>query len=227
VEPAIIAAVILGGCLLIALAAIRLRVINEYERGVILRFGRRGPLLAPGLRLVLPLRIDRLIRVDLRSSLLKVPMHEVITRDGVPVRVSAAVQFQVVDPVLAVTRVVDYRESTAQLVHAALRDVVARMGLRDLLLDQEAVRDALARFMEARTEPWGIRITSVDPDDIELPDAMRRAMAQQAERRAEQRPERLHAPGSMDAADLQGHATVPSGEQSGGESKAFHEGQQA
>jgi SPFH domain / Band 7 family len=181
-EPGIIAAIVGGSCGLIVLAS-GLRVIKEYQRGVVLRLGRRGPLLDPGLRYILPLGIDRLTRVDLRSAPLEVPAHEVITHDGVPVRVSAAVHLQVLNPLLAVTRVVDYQRSTAQLVHAALRDVVAATGLRDLLLNGEATRDALARFVDSRTEPWGIRVTSVDVEDVVLPEAMQRAMARQAELR--------------------------------------------
>jgi regulator of protease activity HflC (stomatin/prohibitin superfamily) len=182
VEPGIIAAIAGGSCALIALST-GLRVIREYQRGVVLRLGRRGPLLEPGLRYILPLGIDRLTKVDLRSAPLEVPAHEVITHDGVPVRVSAAVHLQVLNPLLAVTRVVDYRASTAQIVHAALRDVVAGAGLRELLLNGEGVRDALARFVDTRTEPWGIRVTSVDVEEVVLPEAMQRAMARHAELR--------------------------------------------
>jgi regulator of protease activity HflC (stomatin/prohibitin superfamily) len=182
VEPGIIAAIVGGSCALIALAS-GLRVIREYQRGVVLRLGRRGPMLEPGLRYILPLGIDRLTKVDLRSAPLEVSAHEVITHDGVPVRVSAAVHLQVLNPLLAVTRVVDYHASTAQVVHAALRDVVAGAGLRELLLNGEAVREALARFVDARTEPWGIRVTAVDVEDVVLPEAMQRAMARQAEQR--------------------------------------------
>jgi regulator of protease activity HflC (stomatin/prohibitin superfamily) len=190
VEPGIIAAIAGGSCALIALAS-GLRVIREYQRGVVLRFGRRGPLLEPGLRYILPLGIDRLTKVDLRSAPLEVPAHEVITHDGVPVRVSAAVHLQVLNPLLAVTRVVDYRSSTALIVHAALRDVVAATGLRELLLNGEATRDALSRFVDGRTEPWGLHITSVDIEDVVLPEAMQRAMARQAELRS-QAGERTH-----------------------------------
>ncbi len=179
-EPGVIAAIVGGSCALIVLAS-GLRVIREYQRGVVLRLGRRGPLLEPGLRYILPLGIDRLTKVDLRSSPLQVPPHDVITHDGVPVRVSVAVHLQVLNPLLAVTRVLDYRVSTAQIVHAALRDVVAGAGLRELLLSGEAVRDALSRFVDARTEPWGIRVTAVDIEEVILPEAMQRAMARQAE----------------------------------------------
>ncbi len=205
-EPGIIAAIVGGSCALIALAS-GLRVVRDYQRGVVLRLGRRGPLLEPGLRYILPLGVDRLTKVDLRSAPLQVPAHEVITHDGVPVRVSAAVHLQVLNPLLAVTRVVDYRASTAQIVHAALRDVVAGAGLRELLLNGEAVRDALSRFVDSRTEPWGIRVTSVDIEEVLLPEAMQRAMARQAELRG--RPaERDHGDGAEFARQLEATATI-------------------
>ena len=179
-DPAIIATVVLGSVALVAVAS-GLRVIREYERGVVLRLGRRGPVLSPGLRAIFPFGIDRLLRVDLRATSVDITGHEVISRDGVPVRVSVTAQYQVLNPLLAVTRVVDYRAATTALVGAALRDVVSRSGLRDLLVDQDSVRAALTLFVDARSEPWGVRVTAVDVQGVELPDALRRAMARQAE----------------------------------------------
>jgi regulator of protease activity HflC (stomatin/prohibitin superfamily) len=212
VEPGIIAAIAGGSCVLIVLLT-GLRIIREYQRGIVLRLGRRGRTREPGLRYILPLGIDRLTKVDLRSAPLEVPAHEVITHDGVPVRVSAAVHLQVVNPLLAVTRVVDYRQSTAQLVHAALREVVAATGLRELLLNQEAMRTALAHFVDARTEPWGIRITSVDLEDIVLPEAMRRAMERQADERGGQRTRPEHSETAADVArQLEATAKILAGQ---------------
>jgi regulator of protease activity HflC (stomatin/prohibitin superfamily) len=125
------------------------------------------------------------------------------------VRVSAAVHLQVLNPLLAVTRVFDYRQSTGQLVHAALRDVVGRTALRDLLLNQEAMREALARFVDVRTEPWGIRVTSVDLEDVVLPEAMQRAMARQADLRAAAPPERVLSKAAAEVArQLEATATI-------------------
>ena len=180
-QPGIIAAIVGGSCALVAVLLSGLRVIREYQRGVVLRLGRHGPTLGPGLRYLLPLGIDRLTRVDMRSAPLDVPAHEVITHDGVPVGVGASVTLQVLNPLLAVTRVLDYRDAAVQVVQAAVRDVVAATALRELLLDQGAVRQALVRFIDARTEPWGVRVTSVDLSDVVLPDAMQRAMARHAE----------------------------------------------
>jgi regulator of protease activity HflC (stomatin/prohibitin superfamily) len=208
VDPGIIAAIAGGSCVLLVLCT-GLRIIKEYQRGVVLRFGRRGPLLEPGLRYILPLGIDRLTKVDLRSAPLEIPAHEVITHDGVPVHVSAAVHLQVLNPLLAVTRVLDYRQSTGQLVHAALRDVVGRTALRELLLNQEAMREALARFLDVRTEPWGIRVTSVDLEDVVLPEAMQRAMARQADLRGAPPPERVLSKAAAEVArQLEATATI-------------------
>lgn len=191
-DPVIIAAVVVPVCALVVLAS-GLRVIAEYQRGVVLRFGRRGPLLEPGLRFLVPFGIDRLIRVDMRSSLLEVPTLEVITHDGVPVQVSASVHLQVLNPILAVTRVIDYRRSTSRLVQAALREVIGRTGLRGLLVEPDTVRDALGSFVDSRTEPWGIRITEIDVRDVELPVAMQRAMEQQAEAVGRHQTQRMEA----------------------------------
>ncbi|HEX4755890.1 MAG TPA: SPFH domain-containing protein [Candidatus Dormibacteraeota bacterium] len=191
-DPGIIAAIVAAVVVLVVLAS-GLRVIAEFQRGVVLRFGRRGPLLDPGLRFILPLGLDRLIRVDLRSSLLEVPALEVITSEGVPVQVSASVHLQVLNPILAVTRVIDYRRSTSRLVQASLREVVGHTTLRALLVEPEAVRDALGTFLDARTEPWGIRITEIDVRDIELPSAMQRAMQDQAEVVARHQTEQIQA----------------------------------
>jgi regulator of protease activity HflC (stomatin/prohibitin superfamily) len=192
VDPGIIAAIVGGACAVMVLGS-GLRVIAEYQRGVVLRLGRRGPLLEPGLRFILPLGVDRLVRVDLRSTVLTVAPREVFTADGVPLRVAATVHLQVLNAVLAVTRVTSYRESTLQLVEAALRDAVGRLGLRSVLVDQEAVRAAMGRFIDPRAEPWGVGVTDVDVSDIELPAAMRQAMEQQAEIRGRQQVERVRA----------------------------------
>jgi regulator of protease activity HflC (stomatin/prohibitin superfamily) len=192
VDPVVIAAVVVGACALIVLAA-GLRVIAEYERGVVLRLGRRRPLRDPGLRFVIPFGVDRLIRVDLRSSLLEVAALEVITREGVPLTLSASVHLQVLNPILAVTRVIDYRRSTTRLVQAGLREVVGHTVLRTVLVEPELVREALGSFVDARTEPWGIRITEIDVRDVQLPGAMQRAMEQQAEILGRHQTERMEA----------------------------------
>lgn len=173
--PGIIAAVVAAG-ILIAVCASGLHTVYEYERGVVLRLGRRGPLLAPGLHLILPFGLDRLIRVDLRSTVLRLPPHEVTTADGVPVTLTAAVHLQVVNPLLAVTRVVDHRASSVQVAHAAILDVASRLNLRALMTDQAMVRDELSRFVDERAAAWGVQVTAIDLKDIALPAALRRAM---------------------------------------------------
>ncbi|MBJ7609714.1 MAG: slipin family protein [Candidatus Dormibacteraeota bacterium] len=197
-NPAIIAAVALGSCAVLVLGS-GLRVIAEHQRGLVLRLGRRGPVLDPGLHLILPLGIDRLTRVDMRSAVLEVLPLEVMTRDGVPVRIGAAVHLQVLNPVLAVTRVTDYWQSTRQLVQAALRDVAARVALRSLLLDQDAVREALGRFVDARVEPWGLRISAIDVREVELPAAMQRTMERHADVLGQKQARRVQAEAEREA----------------------------
>lgn len=198
-HPVFIAAVVVAGCALIVLAA-GLRVIAEYERGVVLRLGRRRPLRDPGLRFIVPFGVDRLTRVDLRSSLLEVTALEVITREGVPLTLSASVHLQVLNPILAVTRVIDYRRSTTRLVEAALREVVGHTLLRTVLVEPELVREALGSFVDARTEPWGIRITEIDVRDVELPAGMQRAMERQAEILGRHQTQRVEADAEIAAA---------------------------
>ena len=180
--PAIIAAVVVAA-LAIGVCVSGLHTVYEYERGVVLRLGRRGPLLAPGLHLIIPFGIDRLIRVDLRSTVLRLPPHEVTTSDGVPVTLTAAVHLQVVNPLLAVTRVVDHRASSVQVAHAAVLDVASRFNLRALMTDQALVRDELSRFVDERAAAWGVQVTAIDLKDIALPAALRRAMDQRIELR--------------------------------------------
>lgn len=191
-DPIVIAAVV-AGAVVLAVVATGLRVIKEYERGVVLRLGRRGPLLQPGLRVLLPFGIDRVARVDLRSTPLTIPACDVFTADGVPIRVSATAHVQVVNALFAVTRVADHRQSAVPVVQAALRDAIGRVGLRDVLINQDAIRDAVGRFVDARTEPWGLRISDVDLGDVELPVAMRRAMERQAEIRGREQSETIEA----------------------------------
>lgn len=164
-----------------------LRVINEYERGVVLRLGRLVGTLNPGMRYVLPFGIDRLIRVDLRTGTMDVSARDAVTVDGVPLQVEAVAYLQVLNPALAVTRVIDYRRATSQLALAAVRSVIAGCSLREVLTDQGKVRQALGTFVDRRTEPWGIKVTAMEIKNVELPQAMQQAMAQNADADRERR----------------------------------------
>jgi regulator of protease activity HflC (stomatin/prohibitin superfamily) len=197
--PAIVVAIVLL-CVVIVAGASGLHTILEHERGVVLRLGRRSPVLAPGLHFILPFGIDRLVRVDLRSTVLRLPPREVMTADGVPVTLTAAVHLQVVNALLAVTRVVDYRASCVQLAHAALLDVASRLPLRTLITDQATVRDELGRFVDERAEPWGVQVTAIDLKDIELPEALRTAMEQEAAAAADERSRGRVAAAELEAA---------------------------
>lgn len=184
--PAILVAIVLL-CVAIVAGASGLHTILEHERGVVLRLGRRSPVLAPGLHFILPFGLDRLVRVDLRSTVLRLPPHEVMTADGVSVTLTAVVHLQVVSALLAVTRVVDYRASCVQLAHAALLDVASRLPLRTLLTDQATVRDELGRFVDERAEPWGVQVTAIDLKDIQLPESLRAAVELEATAAADER----------------------------------------
>ena len=190
--------------LLIVLALIAwgtgIRIINEYERGVVLRLGRLVTQKPPGLRVIVPFGIDRLIKVDLRTVTLEVPSQEAITLDNVTVTVMAVVYFQVVEPNRAVTRVMNYYNATSQIAQSTLRSVLGQSSLHDLLSDREKVSLILQRIIDEQTEPWGVKVTGVEIKDVELPASMQRAMARQAEAEREKQAKIIHADGEFEAA---------------------------
>jgi len=183
-----------------ALAALSVRVLREYERGVVFRLGRLQPLFRPGLRLLLP-GADRLIRVDLRVVTLTIPPQEVITRDNVPARVNAVVLFQVVDPVKAIMTVENYAVATSQIAQTSLRSVLGRADLDTLLAHREDLNEDLRTTIERRTEPWGIQVKVVEIKDVEIPEAMQRAMAREAEAERERRAKIINARGELQASE--------------------------
>lgn len=157
------------------------RIINHYERGVVFRLGKLIRPKSPGLRFIIPFGIDRMIRVDLRVITLEVPPQEAITIDNVTVKVLAVIYFQVVSAVDAVTRVMNYYNATSQLAQSTLRSVLGQSSLHDLLAERQKINTTLQRIIDEQTEPWGIKVTSVEIKDVEMPQSMQRAMARQAE----------------------------------------------
>lgn len=157
------------------------RIINQYERGVVFRLGRLSRPKNPGLRFIIPVGIDRMVKIDLRVVTLEVPPQEAITLDNVTVKVLAVVYFQVVNPADAVTRVMNYYNATSQLAQSTLRSVLGQSTLRDLLAERQKLSATLQRMLDEQTEPWGVKVTSVEIKDVELPQSMQRAMARQAE----------------------------------------------
>jgi regulator of protease activity HflC (stomatin/prohibitin superfamily) len=183
---------------IVAATAFSTRVLREYERGVLFRLGRLRPLAGPGLVLLLPF-IDRLIRVDLRTVTLTIPPQEIITRDNVPARVNAVAYFRVVDPTLAITEVEAFPVATSQIAQTTLRSVLGRAELDTLLSERDELNDSLRRIIDEQTEPWGIKVTTVEIKDVEIPEAMQRAMARAAEAERERRAKIISAEGEFQA----------------------------
>jgi regulator of protease activity HflC (stomatin/prohibitin superfamily) len=175
------------------------RVVQEYERGVIFRLGRLVGPRGPGLFFILPF-VDRMVKIDLRVVTLEVPPQEVITRDNVTMRVSAVLYFRVIDPGLAVTGVADYVRATFQIAQTTLRSVLGTSELDELLAKREEINDRLQAIIDTQTEPWGIKVSTVEVKDVELPESMQRAMARQAEAEREKRAKIIHAGGEFEAA---------------------------
>src|SRR6201747_1285436 len=164
------------------------RVLREYERGVIFRLGRLIATKGPGLILLIPV-IDRMVKVELRTVTLSIPPQEVITRDNVPCRVNAVAYFRVVDQNRAVVEVENYLVATSQISQTALRSVPAKAALEKLLADRERLNEELQKIIDESTEPWGVKVTAVEIKDVEIPEQMQRAMARQAEAERELRGE--------------------------------------
>jgi len=184
---------------LLGLTVVNTKVLREYERGVLFRLGRLKPLAGPGLVFLIPF-VDRLVRVDLRTVTLTIPPQEVITRDNVPARVNAVAYFKVTDPARAITEVEEYAVATSQIAQTTLRSVLGHAELDDLLAERDQLNDSLRRIIDEQTEPWGIKVTTVEIKDVEIPEAMQRAMARQAEAERERRAKIINSEGEFQAA---------------------------
>jgi regulator of protease activity HflC (stomatin/prohibitin superfamily) len=183
----------------VALAGASVRVLREYERAVIFRLGRVIEKKGPGLIFLTP-AVDRMVRVSLRTVTLNVPPQDVITRDNVPVRVDAVVYFRVVDPDSAVVQVENFHKATSQIAQTTLRSVLGKADLDMLLTEREQLNDELQKIIDDQTEPWGIKVTTVEIKDVGVPSAMQRAMARQAEAERERRAKVINAEGEFQAA---------------------------
>jgi len=194
--------VVVGAVLALSLVwvGLSLKVLAEYERGVMFRLGRLRPLYSPGLKVVLP-GIDRLERVDLRVITLTIPPQEVITRDNVPARVNAVVLFNVFDPVAAVMKVENYAVATSQIAQTTLRSVLGRADLDTILAHREDLNVDLRDIIELQTKPWGVDVNVVEIKDVEIPEQMQRAMAREAEAERERRAKIINARGELQASE--------------------------
>lgn len=175
-----------------------IKIVPEYERGVIFRLGRLMGARGPGLFLVVPV-FERMVRVDTRVITMDVPVQEVITLDNVTIKVNAVLYFQVLNPNWAVTKVMDYIRATMQIAQTTLRSVVGQVELDELLAQREKINQKLQQIIDEQTEPWGIKVTIVEVKDVELPQNMQRAMAKQAEAEREKRAKLIHAEGELQA----------------------------
>jgi regulator of protease activity HflC (stomatin/prohibitin superfamily) len=176
-----------------------LKVLNEYERGVVFRLGRLAPYRGPGVIFVIPL-IEKMVRIDLRTVPLEIPPQDVITRDNVTVKVSAVLYFRVIDPSRAVTEVNNYLFATLQLAQTTLRSVGGQTELDDLLSQRDKLNARIQEVVDAQTEPWGIKVTLIEIKNIDLPQDMQRAIAAQAEAERERRAKVIAAEGEFQAA---------------------------
>ena len=195
---------VLGGIGLAVIVAVvvlaaAVRIVNEYERGVIFRLGRVVGAKGPGLFFIIPL-IDRMVKVTLQTVTYDIPPQDVITKDNVTVRVNAVTYFQVVDPVRSVIAIQNYMYATSQVAQTTLRSVLGQVDLDDLLVNRDDINTQLQRIIDGLTDPWGVKVTLVELKDVELPDVMRRAMARQAEAERERRAKVIHAMGESEAA---------------------------
>jgi regulator of protease activity HflC (stomatin/prohibitin superfamily) len=186
-----------------------IRILREYERGVIFRLGKLLGAKGPGLIFLIPI-VDRMVRMDLRVVTIDVPRQEVMTRDNVPVSVDAVLYFRVIDPQAAVVKVENFLKATSLIAQTTLRSVLGQAELDELLAHREKINQTLQEIIDRQTDPWGIKVTAVEVKDVALPDTMKRAMAKQAEAERERRAKIVNAEGEFQAAEkmVQAAATM-------------------
>ena len=175
-----------------------IKILREYERGVVFRLGRIIPIKGPGLVLIWPI-IDKLVKVSLRTVTMDVPAQDVITKDNISVKVNAVVYFRVMDSIRAITEVEDFYYATSQMAQTTLRSILGQSQLDDLLSKREEVNAELQKVIDFQTEPWGIKVTAVEVKNVDLPIEMQRAIAKQAEAERERRAKIIHAEGEFQA----------------------------
>jgi regulator of protease activity HflC (stomatin/prohibitin superfamily) len=198
----ILAVVVALLCLILVatvLLAASVRVLREYERGVVFRLGRVTEHRGPGLLFLIP-AVDRMVRVSLRTVTLKIPVQEIITRDNVPARVTAVAYYRVVDPTRSVVEIENVLQATSQIAQTTLRSVLGKAELDALLAERERLNDHLQQIIDDQTEPWGVKVTAVEIKDVEIPERMQHAMARQAEAERERRAKIIGAEAEFQAA---------------------------
>jgi regulator of protease activity HflC (stomatin/prohibitin superfamily) len=195
-----IIAIVVVVLVVLVIISMAIKIVAEYERGVIFRLGRLVGARGPGLFLIIPF-VDRMVKVDLRVVTMDVPSQEVITKDNVTVRVNAVVYFRVVDPEASVVKVLDHIRATSQISQTTLRNVLGQSELDELLTQREKLNQTLQGIIDEHTDPWGVKVSIVEIKEVELPETMRRSMAAQAEAERERRAKIIHAEGELQASE--------------------------
>jgi regulator of protease activity HflC (stomatin/prohibitin superfamily) len=200
VMTAILVGLIIFVCIAAVLAGASVRILREYERAVVFRIGRLLGAKGPGIVLLIP-AVDRMVRVDLRTVTLDVPPQDLITRDNVPAKVNAVAYYRVLDSVKAIVEVERYHAATSQIAQTTLRSVLGRADLDMLLAERDRLNEALQQIIDEQTDPWGIKVSTVEIKDVGIPAGMQRAMARQAEAERERRAKVINAEGEFQAAE--------------------------
>ncbi|GCC11037.1 modulator of FtsH protease HflK [archaeon] len=186
--------------IVIAIVVSGVKVVSEYERGVIYRMGRYVGVKGPGMFYIIPM-VDRMFKLDLRTITMDVPSQDVMTRDNVPVKVNAVIYFRTIDPGKAINEVENYLAATSMIAQTTLRSVVGEAELDELLSEREKLNERLQKIIDTQTDPWGIKVTAVEIKDVEIPQDMQRAMAAQAEAERDRRAKIISAQGEYQAAE--------------------------
>lgn len=197
-EPPVIG-LLIALAILVVIVISAIRIVDEYERGVIFRLGRVIGAKGPGLFFIVPV-IDKMVKVNLQTVTMDIPPQDVITKDNVTIRVNAVTYFNVTDPVNAVINIQNYLFGTSQVAQTTLRSILGQVELDEILVNRDEINDRLQTIIDDLTNPWGVKVTLVEVKDVELPEAMRRAMARQAEAERDRRAKVIHAEGEYEAA---------------------------
>jgi regulator of protease activity HflC (stomatin/prohibitin superfamily) len=199
VIAALVIVLVCLAALAVVAAGVSVRVLREYERGVVFRLGRVTSQRGPGLIFLLPV-VDRMVRVSLRTVTLEIPAQEIITRDNVPARVTAVAYYRVIDSTRSVLEIENVQAATSQIAQTTLRSILGKAELDALLSEREQLNDHLQQIIDDQTEPWGVKVTAVEIKDVEIPERMQHAMARQAEAERERRAKIINAEGEFQAA---------------------------
>jgi len=204
--------IVIVAVFVLLILSMAIKIVPEYERGVLFRLGRLVGQRGPGLFVIIPF-VDRMVKADLRVVTMDVPSQEVITRDNVTVRVNAVVYFRVVNPEDSVVKVLDHIRATSQISQTTLRNVLGQSELDELLTQREMLNQRLTQIIDEHTDPWGVKVSTVEIKEVELPDQMKRSMAAQAEAERERRAKVIHAEGELQASEKLAEAGAVIGRQ--------------